>query len=55
MYKNHKSPEKFGENIDGIHGVFILLIKDKMAEATTVLRPGVFSWCFHKETNRQKE
>lgn len=39
MYRSHTTPEKFGENIDGIHGVFILLVKHKMAEAATVLRP----------------
>lgn len=39
MYRSHKTPEKFGENVDGVHGVFILLVKDKMAEAATVLRP----------------
>lgn len=39
-------PEELRKNIDGIHGVLVLLVQDKVAEAASVFGPEVFPRSF---------
>lgn len=40
-------PEELWKHIDSVHGVFVLLVQDKVAETATVFGPEVFPWSFY--------
>lgn len=47
-------PEELGQNIYSIHGVFVLLVQDKVAEGVTVFGPEVFPWSFNWDTEKNR-